>query len=77
MLIVTNYAKNYASKIYQSLRPIRKSRVLAVVGVKENVSASRAFFAHKTNCFFTFSLFLVVVVVQERQKSNRFNIKCQ
>ena len=44
MLLVTNYAKNYASKIYQSLRPIRKSRVLAVVGVKENVSASRAFF---------------------------------
>ena len=44
MLLVTNYAKNYASKIYQSLRPIRKSRVLAVVGVKENVSSSRAFF---------------------------------
>ena len=44
MLLVTNYAKNYVSKIYQSLRPIRKSRVLAVVGVKENVSASRAFF---------------------------------
>ena len=44
MLLVTNYAKNYASKIYQSLRPIRKSRVLAVVGVKENVSPSRAFF---------------------------------
>ena len=44
MLLVTNYAKNYASKIYRSLRPIRKSRVLAVVGVKENVSASRAFF---------------------------------
>ena len=44
MLLVTNYAKNYANKIYQSLRPIRESRVLAAVGVKENVSASRAFF---------------------------------
>ena len=49
MLLVTNYAKNYASKIYQSLRPIGHFKVMDGSEAKGDLVLIQTFLLYYVN----------------------------